>query len=110
MTISAVTRRGLALGATALALPGLARAQGSAFRIGLILPMTGPFASTGRQVDAAVKAYLRQHGDTFGGRKVEILLRDGTGVAPDVTRRHAQELATRERVRRLMGFGLTPLA
>ncbi|MGG5823242.1 ABC transporter substrate-binding protein [Falsiroseomonas sp. HW251] len=104
-----ITRRALG-GAAAVALARPALAQGLAFRIGLILPMTGPFASTGRQVDAAVKAYLRQHGDTFGGRKVEILLRDDTGVAPDVTRRHAQELATRERVRTLMGFGLTPLA
>ena len=34
-------------------------------KIGLILPMTGPFASTGRQIDAAVKVYMaqaRQHG------------------------------------------------
>jgi branched-chain amino acid transport system substrate-binding protein len=72
--------------------------------------MTGPFASTGRQVEAGIKAYLRQEGESFGGRRVEILLRDDTGTAPDVTRRHAQELAVRERVRALAGFGLTPLA
>lgn len=104
-----ITRRALG-GAAAAVLARPAFAQNQPFRIGLILPMTGPFASTGRQVDAAVKAYLRQHGDSFAGRKVEILLRDDTGVAPDVTRRHAQELATRERVKTLMGFGLTPLA
>jgi branched-chain amino acid transport system substrate-binding protein len=108
-----MSRRHLALGAgAALALPALrpAGAQGQAFRIGLILPMTGPFASTGRQIDAAVKTYLRQHGESFGGRRVEILLRDDTGVAPDVTRRLAQELVVRERVKALAGFGLTPLA
>ncbi|MGG5810631.1 ABC transporter substrate-binding protein [Falsiroseomonas sp. CW058] len=106
-----ITRRGLALGtgATLLAAPAV-RAQGAVFRIGLILPMTGPFASTGRQVEAGIRTYLRQHGDSFGGRRVEILLRDDTGTAPDVTRRHAQELAVRERVRALAGFGLTPLA
>lgn len=103
-----LTRRGV-LAAT-VATPMLARAQGTAFRIGLILPMTGPFASTGRQIDAAVKAYLRQHGETHGGRRVEVLLRDDTGTAPDTTRRLAQELIVRERVKALAGFGLTPLA
>lgn len=110
MATMKLTRRalGLAAGAAVLARPSLA--QGAAFRIGLILPMTGPFASTGRQVEAGVKAYLRQHGESFGGRRVEFLLRDDTGTAPDVTRRHAQELVVRERVKALAGFGLTPLA
>jgi branched-chain amino acid transport system substrate-binding protein len=107
-TMTMLTRRA-ALAAT-LATPMVARAQGAAFRIGLILPMTGPFASTGRQIDAAVKAYLRQHGETHGGRRVEVLLRDDTGTAPDTTRRLAQELIVRERVKALAGFGLTPLA
>jgi branched-chain amino acid transport system substrate-binding protein len=111
MTQTALTRRHLGL--AALATAGLARpslAQGAAFRVGLILPMTGPFASTGRQVEAAIRAYLRQHGESHGGRRVEILLRDDTGTAPDVTRRHAQELVVRERAKALLGFGLTPLA
>src|SRR5690349_7702091 len=109
------TRRGMlaAGGAAALASPVLARpalAQGEAARIGLILPLTGPFASTGRQVEAAVRLYLKQNGESFGGRRVELLVRDDTGVAPEVTRRIAQEMAIRERVRVLAGFGLTPLA
>ncbi|MDO9709466.1 ABC transporter substrate-binding protein [Paracraurococcus lichenis] len=104
-----VSRRGiLAAGAATLACPAVA--QGAALRIGLILPMTGPFASTGRQIDAAVKLYLKQAGETLGGRKVEVLLRDDTGTAPEVTRRLAQELVVREKVRALAGFGLTPLA
>ena len=90
-----MTRRGiLAAGAAALATPALA--QSDPARIGLILPMTGPFASTGRQIDAAVKLYLKQNGDSFGGRRVEVLLRDDTGTAPEVTRRLAQELVVRE--------------
>ncbi len=105
-----LTRRALALAVASTALARPALAQGGAFRVGLILPMTGPFASTGRQVDAGIKAYLRQHGESFGGRRLEILLRDDTGTAPDLTRRHAQELVVRERVKALMGFGLTPLA
>lgn len=64
------------------------------FEIGLILPMTGPFASTGRQIEAAVRLYIAQNGDEVAGRKIEIVLRDDASVA-DATKRHAQELIVR---------------
>lgn len=105
-----ITRRAALICTAALATPALSQPAGDPFRIGLILPMTGPFASTGRQAEAAMRAYLRTNGETVAGRRIEILLRDDTGVAPDVTRRLAQELVVRERVRVLAGFGLTPLA
>jgi branched-chain amino acid transport system substrate-binding protein len=79
-------------------------------KIGLILPMSGPFASTGKQIDAAVKLYIKTHGDTVAGRKVEVILKDDTGTAPDVTKRLAQELIVNDKVDILAGFGLTPLA
>jgi branched-chain amino acid transport system substrate-binding protein len=101
------TRRTLlALAAAAFALPALAE---DTLKIGLILPMTGPFASTGRQVDAAVKLYLAQNGDSVAGKKVEVILKDDAGVA-DTTRRIAQELVVNDKVAVLAGFGLTPLA
>ncbi len=78
-------------------------------KIGLILPMTGPFASTGRQVEAAVKLYQQQNGDSVGGRKIQVILKDDTGTA-DVTKRLAQELIVNDKVAVLAGFGLTPLA
>ncbi len=78
-------------------------------KIGLVLPMTGPFASTGRQIDAAVKLYLAQYGDKVAGKRVEVLLKDDAGVA-DTTRRLAQELVVNDKVAVLAGFGLTPLA
>jgi len=78
-------------------------------KIGLVLPMTGPFASTGRQVEAGVKAYMALNGDTVAGKKIEIVLRDDASVA-DQTRRIAQELVVNDGVKMLMGFGLTPLA
>ncbi|MFA7413322.1 MAG: ABC transporter substrate-binding protein [Rhizobium sp.] len=78
-------------------------------KIGLILPMTGPFASTGRQVEAGVRAYMALHGDTVAGKKIELVLRDDAGTA-DQTRRIAQELVVNEGVSMLTGFGLTPLA
>ncbi len=79
-------------------------------KIGLIVPMTGPFASTGKQVDAAVKLYVAEHGDVVAGRKIEVLLRDDTGIAPETTKRLAQELVTNDHAEIIAGFGLTPLA
>jgi branched-chain amino acid transport system substrate-binding protein len=79
------------------------------FKIGLILPMSGPFASTGKQLESAVKLYIEQHGDTVAGKKVEVIVKDDTS-APDVTKRLAQELIVNDKVNVLAGFGLTPLA
>ncbi|MGO8023509.1 ABC transporter substrate-binding protein [Rhizobium leguminosarum] len=79
------------------------------FKVGLILPMTGPFASTGRQVEAGAKAYIAAHGDTVAGKKIELVVRDDAGIA-DQTRRIAQELIVNDKVNTLAGFGLTPLA
>ncbi|TWC68170.1 ABC transporter substrate-binding protein [Herbaspirillum sp. SJZ099] len=102
-----------------LVLAGAAMAAGAAplaalaadpVKVGLIVPMSGPFASTGRQIEAAVKLYQQKYGDSVAGRKVEILLKDDGGVSPDVTKRLAQELVARDKAQVLMGFGLTPLA
>ena len=79
------------------------------FKIGLILPMTGPFASTGKQIEAAAKLYMAQNGDMVAGKKVELIVKDDTS-APDVTKRIAQEMVVNDKVSVLAGFGLTPLA
>ena len=94
--------------AAMLALSGAAMAQ-ETVKIGLILPMTGPFASTGRQIEAAAKLYMQQNGDTVAGKKIQLILKDDTGTA-DVTKRLAQELIVNDKVAVLAGFGLTPLA
>ncbi len=101
--------QGLGAAALAAVMPGAAQAQGEPIKIGLILPMTGPFTSTGKQISAAVNLYMQQNGATIAGRRVELILKDDTGVA-DVTRRIAQELIVNDRVTALAGFGLTPLA
>ncbi len=80
------------------------------FKIGLILPMTGPFASTGKQIEAAARLYMAKNGDTVAGRKIELIVKDDTGLAPETTKRIAQELVVQEKVNVLAGFGLTPLA
>ena len=96
--------------ASAAAWSGSAQAQGSApFKIGFILPMTGQQASTGKQIDAAIKLWQAQNGTAVAGRKVEVILKDDGGV-PDATRRIAQELVVNDKVDVLAGFGITPSA
>ncbi|XAH25258.1 ABC transporter substrate-binding protein [Xylophilus sp. GW821-FHT01B05] len=97
----------LALSASLASAPVFA--QATPFKIGLILPMTGQAASTGRQIEAAARLYMAQNGDTVAGRKVELIIKDDTGL-PDVSKRIAQELVVNEKVGVLAGFGLTPLA
>jgi branched-chain amino acid transport system substrate-binding protein len=89
-------------------LPSVASAQ-ETVKIGLILPMTGQQASTGKQIDAAVKLFQAQKGTTVAGKKIEVILKDDTS-APDVTKRLAQELIVNDKVAVLAGFGVTPSA
>ena len=85
------------------------QAQTGPIKIGLILPMTGQSASTGRQIDAAVKLWMAQNGNRIAGRTVEVILKDDAAV-PDTTRRLAQELIVNDKVAVIAGFGITPTA
>jgi branched-chain amino acid transport system substrate-binding protein len=106
MFVRTKTLLGVALlGALALA---PARAQ-DAVKIGLILPMTGGQASTGKQIDNAIKLYMQQNGDTVAGKKIEIILKDDAAL-PDNTKRLAQELIVNDKVSIIAGFGVTPAA
>ena len=78
-------------------------------RVGLILPMTGPFTSTGKQIEAAVRLYSQQNGAAVAGKKIEVILRDDAAV-PDYTKRIAQELIINHQVGFVAGFGTTPTA
>lgn len=105
-------KRSLLIAAAGISLAGIvgvAHAQDHTFKIGLIVPMTGPFASTGKQLESAARLYVAQHGDTVAGKKVVLIVKDDTGE-PEITKRLAQELVINEKVQVLAGFGLTPLA
>ncbi len=78
-------------------------------KIGLILPMTGPQASTGKQISAAARLYMQQNGDTVAGKKIELIVKDD-GAVPDNTKRIAQELIVNDKVSFIAGFGVTPAA
>ena len=78
-------------------------------KVGLVLPMTGAFTSTGRQIAAGARLYMQENGATVAGKTVELVLKDDAGIA-DNTRRITQELLVNDKVQFLAGFGLTPLA
>jgi branched-chain amino acid transport system substrate-binding protein len=81
---------------------------GDSIKVGLILPMSGPFADYGKQISRGVQLYMQRHGDSVAGKKVELIIRDDTGVAPELTKRLAQELISNDNVDVLAGFGLSP--
>ena len=79
-------------------------------KIGLIMSYSGQFADPAAQMDNAIKLYVKQHGDTVAGKKIEFIRKDTGGIAPDVAKRLAQELIVRDKVDILAGFVLTPNA
>ena len=89
--------------------PLVAASAEETVKVGLIIPMTGGQASTGKQLDNAVKLYIQQHGDSVAGKKIEIILKDD-GANPDNTKRIAQELIVNDKVDVIAGFGITPTA
>ncbi len=101
--------KGLGGLAAALLVASPVFAQGT-IKIGLILPYSGQFADTATQMDNAIKLYVKQHGDTVAGKKLEFIRKDTGGIAPDVAKRLAQELVVRDKVDILAGFVLTPNA
>lgn len=95
----------LALGALAA---GSALAQDTV-KIGLVVAMTGPQASTGKQIKAAVDLYMKEHGEKVAGKNIQVILRD-SGSVPDNTKRLTQELIVNDKVNIIAGFEITPAA
>jgi branched-chain amino acid transport system substrate-binding protein len=101
--------RRLLLAAVLFGIAAAASAQ-NVVKLGMIGEFSGPFAQYGQQILGGMKAYMKVHGDTVAGKKIEIVQKDTGGPAPDVAKRLAQELVTRDNVDLLVGFGLTPNA
>lgn len=79
-------------------------------KIGLVLPLSGPFAPYGHNIENGINLYLKQHNNVLGGRKVVMTIKDDTGAAPEISRRVTQELVVRDNVDLLAGFAMTPEA
>ena len=95
--------------AALFAVAGAVSAQ-NVVKLGLVAEFSGPFAQYGQQILGGMNAYMKLHGDSVAGKKIEIVQKDTTGPSPDVAKRLAQELVTRDNVDILVGFGLTPNA
>ena len=108
---TALRRRIGTLTAVALAiLPAAAAVAADTIKVGIIAEMTGGFADFGQQMTTGAKAYIKEHGDTVAGKRIELIVKDVGGPAPDVSKRLAQELVVRDNVDFIAGFGLTPNA
>jgi branched-chain amino acid transport system substrate-binding protein len=99
----------LVLAAATVLVAGVSAAE--TVKIGVILTYSGPQASLGDQIDKGVKLYLKMHEKELpNGVTLELVRRDDTGPNPDVAKRLAQELVTRDRVQFLTGVVWTPNA
>ena len=95
---------GLVAAALLFIAPGFAE---DTVKVGLLVPLSGPFTPTGKQMVAGAKLYMQQNGDTVAGKKIELIVKDDGGN-PDNTKRLAQELIVNDKVSVLAGFALTP--
>jgi branched-chain amino acid transport system substrate-binding protein len=98
------------LAAVMLAFGARAASAQESVKIGMINEYSGQFADTGNQIDHGVTLYMKQHGDTIAGKKIEVLRKDTGGIAPDIAKRLAQELVVRDNAEIFGGFSLTPNA
>src|SRR5580658_2038328 len=106
-------KRLLAAGAVGIVLAAASVTAGNAedtVKVGLILSYSGQFADTAAQMDNAIKLYVKKHGDTVAGKRLEFIRKDTGGIAPDVAKRLAQALVVRDHADILTGFVLTPNA
>jgi branched-chain amino acid transport system substrate-binding protein len=96
--------------ATILTATASAPADAPPFKVGIVYSFSGNGGNAETLFDTAVAAFQKEHGDTVNGRKIILIRRDDTGVAPDVARRLAQELVVQDRVDVLGGLIFTPNA
>jgi branched-chain amino acid transport system substrate-binding protein len=100
------------------ALAGMALALGTAqamaqivVKVGVINTYSGPEAQTGDQIDKGLRLYVKEHEKELPpGVKLELIFRDDTGPNPEVAKRLAQELISRDHVQFLTGVVWTPNA
>jgi len=80
-------------------------------KVGVINTLSGPLAAAGDQLDRGMRLYMKLHEkDLPPGVKIELVIRDDTGPNPEVAKRLAQELITRDHVQMLTGVIWTPNA
>lgn len=90
---------------------GSAFARAQTVKVGVILTYSGTQASLGDQIDKGFSLYMKEHQKELpAGLKIEVIRRDDTGPNPEVAKRLATELLTRDHVQLLTGVVWTPNA
>jgi branched-chain amino acid transport system substrate-binding protein len=100
--------KGFAAASAATAVGTRGAAAQDVIKIGACLSLVGGFQTVGRQALAGAKLYMQLNGDRVAGKKIELVVRDDTGV-PDVARRIVQDMIVNEKVSIVLG-GITPTA
>jgi len=90
-----------------IALCGASAHAQEPIKVGLVAPMSGTFSPYGQGFYHSMQAYMANYGDSVAGRKVQIIVRDNSTNSPDMAKRLAQELITRDKVDFLGGFALS---
>ena len=99
--------RASAVAAACMAICFVTAASAQTVKLGVINTYSGPFAAVGELLDRGIRLYVKQHEkDLPPGVKLEIIRRDDTGPNPEVAKRMAQELITRDHVQLLAGADL----
>ena len=100
-----------AIAAACMAIGIAAPAMAQTVKLGIVNTYSGPSANLGEQLDRGIRLYVKQHEkDLPQGVKLEIIRRDDTGPNPEVAKRMAQELITRDHVQLLAGPIYSPNA
>jgi branched-chain amino acid transport system substrate-binding protein len=101
-------RAGLLVGAGLAIAAGFAPAAAQEeLRIGIIAPVTGPFAQVGADMTNGFKMYLDETNSTFAGTKVVPIIEDSQGK-PDTAVTKARKLILEDHVQMLVGGVLAP--
>jgi branched-chain amino acid transport system substrate-binding protein len=79
-----------------------AQAQGDPIRLGFLTIKSGALAAGGKQMEDALKLFLKERNNTIGGRPVELFTAD-TGGQPAITKTKAQELVEKNKVHAIIG-------
>jgi branched-chain amino acid transport system substrate-binding protein len=71
-------------------------------RIGLIAPVTGPFAQVGKDMADGLNMYLEETSSDFAGAKVKLIIEDSQ-AKPDTAVTRAKKLTLQDKVHILLG-------
>jgi branched-chain amino acid transport system substrate-binding protein len=91
-----------------LAPPDTTRGQSGPIRIGMLAPLSGPFAGAGKDMVAGMQLSLEEIGQQVAGRRIELLIEDSEGN-PQTALTKARKLVEQDRVHVLTGGLLAPV-